>query len=1090
LPRVRAGVLTAPKGQKAGRVRVIVQLGTPPLAQAFRARELAGVTSARRLDIRSRFATAYLARLNAVQRRAEAQLRASIPQARVSRRFRIVLDGLTVSVPVRKLDVLARLRFVTRVYPSLRYTSLLNRSPAVIGADEFHAATGAMGDGVKIGIVDDGVDPTNPFLRPGGLNYPVGFPRGNVGYTSPKVIVARSFPGPGSGKAGRLPVDRAASFHGTHVAGIAAGTENTDAPAGADHPAVTGLSGVAPHAWLGNYRVFTVPTPIGHVANTPEIVAAFEAAVADGMQVINFSGGGAQTDPANDAMVETVRNVVAAGVVPVIAAGNDRDDFGLGSVGSPGTVPDAISVAAVSNTHVFTPVLTVTSGGAPESLQAIPFNPGPNRIPGSWGAIDRTLIDVGTLYGNDAQPVDRYLCGPGEDPNDPTQSTLAPGSLAGMIALVSRGRCTFISKALRAAAAGAIGIVFVDNRPGEANFVPLSLPIPGGMISDLDGARIRAFAPQVSVKITTDIQQVETGRSGIVTSFSSAGPTDFGHDLKPDVAAPGGQILSSTLPEFSGGSPFAVFDGTSMATPHVTGAAALLLQVHPSWSPQEIKSALVATAGPAWANTARTEEAPVLLEGGGLINVARASDPKLFFDPTSLSFEELDVTRGAAENGMLVRAADAGSGAGTWTVDLRPQAATTGASVDVPGTLVVPPGGEATLPVVAHAAADAAKGENYGFLVLSRGDVTRRIPYAFLVSRPGLAGASADPLRRFQIGNTLSGESRVSQYCCPSEPFGPPPTYFGTPMNEDGAEHVYVTHVNEAVANIGVAVEDNLPGTRIDPFFLGSLDENDVQGYPGTPVNVNELMFDFRADVQAAGAEFPRQKAFYVSVDSGVDAFSGRRLAGPYLLRAWINDLRPPRLQLLTTRVSAGRPTIVTRAVDAGAGVDPLSLVIGYRRALVGAAFYDPVSGVAIFPLPKAAPTVRKGRTRLLMSASDFQETKNVNTSGNNIMPNTAFRSVRMHAVRGPALTWVLPRADACVKKATRLVVVASSSSPMRSVRFLDGRRNVAVDRTGVEGLFAVTWSSRRRGRHVLHAIGRDAGGRTVHSARIVRVCR
>jgi hypothetical protein len=255
-------------------------------------------------------------------------------------------------------------------------------------------------------------------------------------------------------------------------------------------------------------------------------------------------------------------------------------------------------------------------------------------------------------------------------------------------------------------------------------------------------------------------------------------------------------------------------------------------------------------------------------------------------------------------------------------------------------------------------------------------------------------------------------------------------------------------------------------------------------------VNVNELMFDFRAHIQAAGAEFPRQKAFYVSVDSGVDDFTGRRLAGPYLLRAWINDLRPPRLRLLTTRVSAGRPTIVTRAVDAGAGVDPLSLVIGYRRALVGAAFYDPVSGVAIFPLPTAAPTVRKGRTRLLMSASDFQETKNVNTSGNNIMPNTAFRYVRLHAVRGPALTWVLPRAGACVAKSTRLVVVASSSSPMRSVRFLDGRRRVAVDRAGVEGLFAVSWSSHRRGRHVLHAIGRDARGHTVHSARVVRVCR
>src|SRR5205085_4969312 len=171
------------------------------------------------------------------------------------------------------------------------------------------------------------------------FGYPPGFPKGESDYTTPKVIVARVFPGPHAGKAGKLPLDPSSSFHGTHVAGIAAGDAGTNAPAGPDHPAVSGLSGVAPRAWLGNYRVFTVPTPIGHVANTPEIVAAFESAVADGMNVINFSGGGPETDPANDAMIEAVRNVAAAGVVPVIAAGNDRDDFGLGSTGSPGTAP-------------------------------------------------------------------------------------------------------------------------------------------------------------------------------------------------------------------------------------------------------------------------------------------------------------------------------------------------------------------------------------------------------------------------------------------------------------------------------------------------------------------------------------------------------------------------------------------------------------------------------------------------------------------------------------------------------------------------------------------------------------------------------
>ena len=98
---------------------------------------------------------------------------------------------------------------------------------------------------------------------------------------------------------------------------------------------------------------------------------AFESAVADGMNVINFSGGGPQTDPANDAMYETIHNVTLAGVVPVIAAGNDREDFGLGTAGSPGAAPDAIAVAATSNSHVFAPALAVVGG--PPSLGAVPI---------------------------------------------------------------------------------------------------------------------------------------------------------------------------------------------------------------------------------------------------------------------------------------------------------------------------------------------------------------------------------------------------------------------------------------------------------------------------------------------------------------------------------------------------------------------------------------------------------------------------------------------------------------------------------------------------------------------------------------------
>jgi hypothetical protein len=134
------------------------------------------------------------------------------------------------------------------------------------------------------------------------------------------VIVARSFPGPGSGAQGKLPLYRQAPSTGRTSPGSPPATP-ARRPAGPDHPTVTGLSGVAPRAWLGNYRVFNTPTPTGYDAFTPQIVAAFESAVNDGMDVINFSGGGPQVDPISDALVEAVRNVSNAGVVPVIAAG-------------------------------------------------------------------------------------------------------------------------------------------------------------------------------------------------------------------------------------------------------------------------------------------------------------------------------------------------------------------------------------------------------------------------------------------------------------------------------------------------------------------------------------------------------------------------------------------------------------------------------------------------------------------------------------------------------------------------------------------------------------------------------------------------
>jgi hypothetical protein len=306
-------------------------------------------------------------------------------------------------------------------------------------------------------------------------------------------------------------------------------------------------------------------------------------------------------------------------------------------------------------------------------------------------------------------------------------------------------------------------------------------------------------------------------------------------------------------------------------------------------------------------------------------------------------------------------------------------------------------------------------------------------------------------------------------------------------MDESGAEKLYVTSVDRPLVNMGVSVVGASGTSLIDPWLLGSKDERDVQGYAGTPVNQNNLLPDFGVDIGAAGVAFPRQKRYYVSVDSGSDPFTDRSLPGPYELRSWRNDLEPPVARVLTTRVAAGRPTIVARVLDAKSGVDPSSLTIAYQGVLVGAAFYDPVSGLALFPLPIEAPPILSGKTHLILAASDFQESKNLETISKNIMPNTTFKTVTLLGVEGPALTWLAPRENQCLSgKTSALSVVASSNKRIRSVRFFADGRQVAITHSGSAELFSATWHIAK----VARGLATDAPGKHVSVPHPVRVCK
>ena len=263
--------VVVPARPHAGRVTVIATLGLPPLAARTGERTLffdRGQAQAQRLQL-------VLAGVSLpARRRAGAGRRHAPPgdpRSDGAAAFRILLNGLAVKLPAAKLQRLMRLGFVQDVYPSVSYTLSMNRGPAVIGATALRAATGAGGNGVKVGVVDDGIDPKHPFLDPAGLTFPAGFPKGTPGFTTPKVIVARAFFPEDSTSESRQPLDESQSFHGTFVAGVIGGAEGTTAPAsvhgravsssGGCHGRITGLAGVAPRVCSATTACSACPRP-------------------------------------------------------------------------------------------------------------------------------------------------------------------------------------------------------------------------------------------------------------------------------------------------------------------------------------------------------------------------------------------------------------------------------------------------------------------------------------------------------------------------------------------------------------------------------------------------------------------------------------------------------------------------------------------------------------------------------------------------------------------------------------------------------------------------------------------------------------
>ena len=925
---------------------VIVRLDGPSLAEvAPPARASYGLGTTGSLRVHGFGARLFRARLGREQAAFARRLRLAVPGARIVRRYALVINAVSVTAPDGAAPRIARLAGVRRVYPQVRYRALADTVPTVVGAPALWGPRREMaGQGVKIGIIDDGVDVRSPFLSGRGMRAPAGFPRGQRALTSAKVIVARSFASARAPRGDRLAFDPRVSEHGTHVAGIAAGRFGTVGKLLGLR--VPGLSGVAPEAYIGNYRGLDSSDQGGVSGSTDDIAAAVEAAVADGMDVLNLSLGGTQIDARSDALAVVIEGAARAGVPTVVAAGNEFEEQGFGSIGSPGSAAAAITVAAATTTRIFARAARASGAGLAPVLASFP------AVPAVDPQIPVELARPRRIVAAARAGLDPRAC-----------RTPAARVPRGALVLVQRGGCSFVVKSRRAAAAGAIGMVVANDLPGTPFEIADALAIPAVMVADVIGAPLRAaLAGGTPIRIAIGHRTREVPVSPrVLASFSSAGPTPFDGLLKPDLAAPGVMVVSS-LPR----SRYAAWDGTSMAAPAVAGAVALLRQQHPAWTPAQLKSALMLTATPAFADSAGTVEASTLREGAGFISLAPATTAPIAVEPASL---DLGLVTPGSSVVRVLAISDLQAGEGTWLVGVVPQAGSSGGVVvTAPPQIALVTG--ATVPLEITAAIDPAApaGDATGFVTLTRADRTLRIPYWIGSERPALATAAPIALRGAVTvrGTTRGRTSLVDRYRYPDYTKLTP-----LPQHWRGGEALYRIELPRAADNFGATVESR---ARVQPLLLTAPDENRLAGESGLPIDVGPVLSG--EPIPVAGLVSAQPGTYYIVVDSATAAG-----AGSFRLHVWIDDERPPIAGRLRVSRHGRGLRLALPLRDAGSGVDPRWFSCGLAR--VGdsgscgeVAFHD---GNAIVTVPDA----QRGATyALALQVGDYAQSRDVNAVG------------------------------------------------------------------------------------------------------------
>jgi hypothetical protein len=627
-PRPNANADAFNRGPDVDNTSAVVQLKGAPISTNPSTKPPHG----RKIDFNSNAVRSYRAQLNAGRNDFRRWLRTNAPAARITSEYDISLNAVAVKLNGTALATIAAAPMVQSAEYNVLYHPNLSQSHFIINADPAWAAAGGRamaGAGIMIGDIDTGIDNTHPFFDPTGFSYPPGFPKCDAAdsnshhqdqdckYVSPKVIVAKVF----YNKAGQQGLDaQAIQDHGSHTAGIAAGIFNPSLNAVVNGVLINDMSGIAPGAFLGNYNVF----PDGVLnARNEDILNAVDAAIADGMDVLNLSLGG-NYHGNNDLLAIGLDNAVDAGLVVAVAAGNSGP--GAGTLESPGRARKVITVAASTNQHfVGQPFTYPASGGTTIGAAVGDFDPLPT---GSFNLFDTHSDGCSSV----------------------------PGGASSNVAIIDRGSCVFSQKVANAKAAGAIGVVIINNVAGDpiamARTAGFDDDLPAVMISKNDGAALRAANPPDASASATFQEFINPANKDILAGFSGQGPTNVDVAVKPDVTSVGVNVLSSITCVGKGagcpgdGSGWAFFQGTSMSTPHIAGSAAVLKGLHSTWSPEQIKSALVNRAELVIKDSITgSHDVGPTAQGTGRENLAVAANGTTWLDPVSASFGKVTIGR-------------------------------------------------------------------------------------------------------------------------------------------------------------------------------------------------------------------------------------------------------------------------------------------------------------------------------------------------------------------------------------------------------------------------------------------------------------